>query len=178
MAPDYINKLASQAVEVTKHYFANLTKESKEILPPVLKQKGIWIGNYDNHSIGVFYLTKDELDRVNKNINQGLPAFPGLFVSEKNKPEKSPIAISAGGKCNYFSSNYTSNMVAFSIPEGSSFTVIDHYQELTDSNGQTFKYKVDLAFFIGAYEEEVLADFEPRLLELLNHSLEVWRNAQ
>lgn len=68
-------------------------------------------------------------------------------------------------------------MVAFLVHEGSSFTVIDHYQELTDSNGKTYKYKVDLAFFLGAYPNELMHNFEPRLLELLNHSLEVWRKA-
>jgi hypothetical protein len=178
MPSENIKALANNSIELVKHFFANLPEDVKIILPSVFKIEGVWFGNFDDYTIGIFYLSKDELERVNSNINHGLPAFPGFFVSDANKSEKVPIAIKAGGLCSYFASNHTSNMIAFNVCAGASFTVIDHFHELKDLNGQEFKYRVDLAFFLGTFTDERWDKFEPRLLELLHHSLDVWRSLQ
>ena len=60
--------------------------------------------------------------------------------------------------------------------QGSSFTVIDHFHELRDSSGQEFKYRIDLAFFLGILPNEQWENFETRLLELLQHTLNIWRS--
>ena len=67
-------------------------------------------------------------------------------------------------------------MIAFDICAGASFTVVDHFHELKDSSGQEFKYRIDLAFFLGTVPDEQWDNFEPRLSELLHHSLDVWRS--
>ncbi len=178
MPSENIKGLVNKSIEVVKHYFANLPDDAKAILPSVFKIGGIWFGNFDDYSIGIFYLTNDELQRINGNINNGLPAFPGFFISDQNKPENVPVAIKAGGSCNYFASNHTSNIIAFEICAGASFTVVDHFHELKDSSGQEFKYQVDLAFFLGTLPDEQWDNFEPRLLELLQHSLDLWRSVR
>jgi len=176
MPSENIKSLANNSIELVKNFFANLPDDMKKILPSVFKREGVWFGNFDDYTIGIFYLTKDELQRVNNNINHGFPAFPGFFVSYANKPEKVPIAIKAGGSCNYFASNHTSNMIAFDVCEQASFTVVDHFHELKDISGKEFKYRVDIAFFLGTVIDERWNNLQSRLLELLHHSLDVWRS--
>ena len=176
MPSENIKGLANNSIELIKHFFAGLPDDAKTILPSVFKTGGVWFGNFDDYTIGIFYLIEDELQRINNNINHGFPAFPGFFVSDANKPENVPIAIKAGGSCNYFASNHTSNMIAFDVCAGASFTVVDHFHELKDLSGQEFKYRVDLAFFLGTLPDERWDKVEPRLLELLHHSLDVWRS--
>jgi hypothetical protein len=178
MPSENTKDIASKSIEVVKHFFSTLPDDEKEILPSVLKIGGIWFGNFDDYSIGIFYLSNDELQRVKGNINKGLPAFPGFFVSDQNRPAKTPVAIKAVGLCNYFASNHTSNLIAFDICPGASFIVVDHFHELKDSSGQEFKYRIDLALFLGTLPDEQWDEFKPRLLELLHYSLNVWRSVR
>ena len=117
-----------------------------------------------------------ELKRVTEYQNNGWPPFPGFLISDEKRPQRSPVAVAISGSCNFFSSNRTSNMFAFCVKPGASFTVIDHFQEIKDVSGQEFKYKVDLAFIIGIAHEESWESIQKRLLELFKHSLNVWRD--
>jgi hypothetical protein len=108
-------------------------------------------------------------------MNRGIPAFPGFYVSDSNKPHSVPVAVKMEGSCNYFASCHTSNIIAFSICQGSSFTVIDHFHEIKSSSGQEFKYRVDLGFFLWILPNEEWAHFEKRLSGLLLHSLKTWK---
>lgn len=175
MPSDAVKKIASKSVEFVKSFFANLSSEEKELLPPVLKTTGTWIANYDDFSVGIFYLTGHEMQRAVSNMNQGIPVFPGFYVSDSNRPENAPVAIRMEGSCNYFASCHTTNIIAFSICRGSSFTVIDHFHEIKVSSGQEFKYRVDLAFFLGVLPSEEWQQFRERLSALLHHSLNTWR---
>jgi len=66
-------------------------------------------------------------------------------------------------------------MFAFCVKPGASFTVVDHFQEIRDSSGMEFKYQVDLSFVLGIHHEEDWESVKTRLVELLDHSLNVWR---
>lgn len=178
MASENIKEIANQSIQTVEHFFANLLENEKALLPSVLKKDGTWFGNSDDYSLGIFFLTTDEFQRIKSNIEKGLPAFPGFFVSDSTKPANVPIAIKASGSCNYFASNHTSNLIAFNISPEASFTVIDHFHEVKDSSGQEFKYQVDLAFFLGIMSGEQWDKFKPRLLELLDYSLKVWKSMQ
>lgn len=167
-----------KAIEEITHFFANLTDKEKTILPSVLKMNGSWFSIYDDYSLGIFYITEKENDRVNKYLEKGFPAFPGFIISENKKSTDIPIAIVEKGKCNYFSSNHTSNLIAFKIFPESSFTVVNHIHEINDASGQKFKYHVDLAFFLGTLPNEDWDKLKIRLLELLQYSLNVWKTIQ
>ncbi|NLD35355.1 MAG: hypothetical protein GX654_00625 [Desulfatiglans sp.] len=175
MPSDNVRNIANKSVEFVKSFFANLPSEEKSILPSIFKTAGSWVGNFDDFTIGIFYLTHEEIQRAVKNMNQGIHAFPGFYVSEPNRKEKMPVAIKMAGSCNYFASCHTENIIAFSVCQGSSFTVIDHFHEIKDSSGQEFKYRVDLVFFLGLLPNEEWQQFKKRLSELLLHSLNTWR---
>lgn len=174
MPSDNVRNIANKSVEFVKSFFADLPSEEKSILPSIFKTVGSWVVNFDDFTIGIFYLIHEEMQRAVKNMNQRIPAFPGFYVSEP-KRKKIPVAIKMAGSCNYFASCHTENIVAFSVCQGSSFTVIDHFHEIKDSSGQEFKYRVDLVFFLGLLPNEEWQQFEKRLSELLLHSLNTWR---
>lgn len=175
MPSDNVRNIANKSVEFVKSFFANLPSEDKSILPPIFKTAGSWLCNFDDFTIGIFYLTREEMQRVVKNMKQGIHAFPGFYVSEPNRKEEMPVAIRMDGSCNYFASCHTENIIAFNICQGSSFTVIDHFHEIKGSSGQEFKYRVDLVFFLGLLPNEEWQQFEKRLSELLLHSLNTWK---
>lgn len=175
MPSDNVRNIANQSVEYVKSFFAKLSHEEKQFLPSIFKTEGSWLGNFDDFTIGIFYLTQEEMQRVVNNMNQGIHAFPGFYVSEPNRKDKMPVAIKMECECNYFASCHTENIIAFSVCQGSSFTVIDHFHEIKDSSGQEFKYRVDLAFLLGLLPNEDWQQFENRLSELLLHSLSTWR---
>lgn len=175
MPSDNVKNIANKSVEFVKRFFSNLPSEDKTILPSIFKTTGTWVGNFDDFTIGIFYLTHEEMQRAVKNMNQGIHAFPGFYVSEPNRKEKMPVAIKMEGSCNYFASCHTENIIAFSVCQGSSFAVIDHFHEIKGSSGQEFKYRVDLVFFLGLLPNEEWQQFEIRLSELLLHSLNTWR---
>lgn len=178
MAKNATKKIASKAIDQVKKFFDGLGVEERKFLPPTLKKPGTWIAQYDEAMIGIFYLTKSELKRVTSNQNKGFPAFPGFIVSEDKKPAGTPVAVAISGSCNLFSSNHTTNMYAFSVKAGASFIVVDHFQEIRDSSGEEFRYRVDLAFVIGIHQKEGWQKLEKRLSELLNHAMEVWKKLQ
>jgi len=175
MPSDNVRNIASKSVEFVKSFFANLPHEERSFLPSIFKTAGSWLGNFDDFTIGIFYLTKEEMQRVVKKMNRRIHAFPGFYVSEPNRKEQMPVAIKMDGSCQYFSSCHTENIIAFSVYQGSSFTVVDHFHEIKVSSGQEFKYRVDLAFLLGLLPDEDWQQFEKRLSELLLHSLNTWR---
>lgn len=170
-----MKKIASDAIKLVEDFFARLSNEEKAALPPVLKTIGKWMATYDNSTLGIFFLNNPSLKRVVEYQNKGWHPFPGFLISEDQKPANSPVAIAISGSCNFFSSNRTSNMFAFCVRSGASFTVVDHFQEIRDSSGQEFRYQVDLAFVLGILPGEDWPSVESRLTELLNHSLNIWR---
>ena len=171
-----MKNIATNAISLVDKFFSETKQQGEIILPSVLRSPGRWIASYDNSTLGVFYLDNKELKRVTEYQNNGWPPFPGFLISDENRPSGSPVAVAISGSCNFFSSNRTSNMFAFCVKPGASFTVVDHFQEIKDVSGQEFKYKVDLAFIIAIAHEESWENIEKRLLELINHSLDVWRN--
>jgi hypothetical protein len=177
-AKEDIKKIASRATEYVKNFFVSLEEEQKKILPPILKKPGTWMAQYDEASIGFFFLTMDELKRATKNQNKGFPAFPGFIISDDKRPAGIQVWVSVPGTCHFYSSNHTKNMYVFSVKPGDSFTVVDHFQEIRDSSGEEFKYRVDLAFVIGIYPGEEWPLVEKRLSELLDHTMGVWRKLQ
>lgn len=171
-----MKQLASHAINLVSNFFSRCKGQVDVVLPPVLRKPGKWVAFYDDSTLGVFYLTNKEIKRVTKYQNNGWPPFPGFFISDKRRPKPSRVAIAISGECNLFSSNRTKNMFSFSVSPGASFTVVDHYQEIKDISGKEFKYKVDLAFVLGIIAGESLENVEKRILELLNHSMNAWRN--
>jgi hypothetical protein len=176
MKHDYRNELARQALRYVKNFISNLVQEGKAYLPKCLKTYGRWMANYTGSVLGIYFLSKEELKRVIEHQNKGLSPFPGFLISEELKPPNDASAILMGGTDNYFASNRTVNMWAFTVKPGASFTVVDHFHEIKDSStGQEFKFRVDLAFVFGLHKEEQWADLEQRLVELLSHTVEVWK---
>ncbi|MFH1146746.1 MAG: hypothetical protein V1736_03465 [Pseudomonadota bacterium] len=175
MTQAQMKSIASNGIKLVAHFFADLTGVDRNCLPPVLRTPGHWMASYDNHTLGIFFLDRGSLKRVTDFQNKGWPPFPGFLISDATRPPGSPVAVEISGSCNVFSSIRTTNMFTFSVKPGASFVVVDHFQEIKDSSGQEFKYKVDLAFILGIIENESWEDLQIRLADLLQHSLKVWR---
>jgi len=179
MKNDTRAELARQAVQYVQNFIDNLVQKGQTNLPKCLKTSGRWMANYTGSVLGIYFLTKEELKRVVEHQNKGLPPFPGFLISDELKPPNDASAILTDGTGNYFASNRTVNMWAFTVKPGASFTVVDHFHEIKDSStGHEFKFRVDLAFVLGLHKEEQWADLEQRLAELLSHTVEVWKKLQ
>ena len=176
MTNDTRAELARQALQYVEIFINDLVQEGETYLPKILRSYGRWIANYTGSVLGIYFLSKAELKRVAKNQNKSLQPFPGFLISEDLKPTNDASAILISGTCNYFASNRTLNMWAFTVKPGASFAVVDHFHEVKDSSsGREFKFRVDLAFVLGFNQEEHWADLEPRLSELLSHTVDVWK---
>lgn len=171
-----INAIAKQSLDLVNNYFSELSPDDRAMLPPIFSTEAVWFCLFNEYSIGIFYLTSEEKERVDNNLKNQIQAFPGFYINEQNRKEGTRVAIKQEGSCNYYSSNYTSNIIAFSICPGSSFIVIDHFHEIIDSTENKHQFKVDLAYFLGLLPNEKLQDIENRLTDLLNHSLSIWRS--
>lgn len=169
-----MNGIASKAINFVKKFFSRLKNEERTSLPTVLKSPGTWMAVCDKAVLGIFFLNESSIQRVTDYQNKGWHPFPGFLISEDQNSANSPVGIAISGSCNFFSSNRTTNMFAFCVKPGASFTVVDHFQEIRDSSGQEFKYQVDLAFVLGIVPNEDWSSVQSRLSELLNHSLKVW----
>lgn len=174
MSKKGMQKIAEHAVQLVGRFFRDLTMTERELVPSVLKREGRWIVSGDESTLGMFYLDESEQQRVKQYQDKGWPLFPGFMVSEGKKPAGADVAIEMSGSCNFFSSNHTSNLIAFEVSPGSSFTVEDHFHEIRDASGQEFKFHVALAFVLGVSEGEQWPDVERRLSELLKYSMGVW----
>ena len=176
MQPNIVENIAKKSIEFVEGFVASLSTEDESILPPIFSKKSSWICLYDKFTIGIFKVLNDDIDKIKSNVDNKIQAFPGFYLSESNGEETTKVAIKQEGSCNYFSSNHTSNNIAYSIGPGSSCTVVNHFHEIKDLSGQEYKYQVDLAFLFGFLPNENWQHFKKRLSELLNHSLEVWRS--
>ena len=168
--------IAKDALQLVKEFFDGIPGPERDALPKVLKSPGSWVASYEGSTLGVFFLTRAELQRATEYQNRGWQTFPGFIISEDQKPAKAPVAVAIGGSCNFFASNHTTNMFAFSVKPGASFTVVDHFHEIKDSSsGEEFKYHVDLAFILGIDQGEQRDRVKLRLHELLKHTMGVWK---
>jgi len=168
--------LAQNAIDFVEKFFNELDPQEKSYLPAVLKSPGRWMAILDSIALGLFFLNESASERVTQYQNKDWNPFPGFFKGTDQETVEYPVAIMVSGTCNFFSSNRTSNIFAFCVKPGASFTVVDHFQEIRDASGQEFKYNVDLAFVLGIHRGEQWPSVELRLSDLLNHSLSVWRN--
>ena len=171
-------EIANKSIEFVKDFFSKLSDTEKATFPPVLKENRIWFANYDDLLIGIFYITEEQQREIKNNLNHGLPAFPGLFISNNSNIRNLPVVIKAKGSCNYFESNITTNIIAFDIFPEASLTIQDHLHIIKETSSQEIKYKVDLAFLLGKEKNEKWKKFEIRLLELLQFNLYVWKKMQ
>ena len=170
-----MKNIVANAVQFVTDFFICLDNAKRTSLAPVLKSPGTWMAIYDKTIIGIFFLNKSSMKRVVENLNKGWQGFPGFLIAEDQRQPNSPVAIKVDGSCNLFSSNRTSNMFAFCVSPGASFTVVDHFHEIKDSSGQEFRYHVDVAFVLGIKQGEDWPGVQSRLSELLNHTISVWQ---
>ncbi|MBW2063375.1 MAG: hypothetical protein JRJ03_00440 [Deltaproteobacteria bacterium] len=172
-------EMVKRAIHFVATFFKGLSNQDKDLLPQILKSDGDWMAAYDVSVLAIFFLGKATRRKVFENRREGWPPFPGLLVGSDRRPRNAPVAIEVGGTCNYFVSNHTANMFAFSVQPGASFTIVDHFHEVRDSStGKMFKYQVDIGFVLGISPEENWPDVEPRLKDLLRHTMDVWAKIQ
>ena len=72
MPSDNVRNIANKSVEFLKSFFASLSSEEKSILPPIFKTAGSWLGNFDDFTIGTFYLTHEEMHRAVRQVGSCL----------------------------------------------------------------------------------------------------------
>jgi hypothetical protein len=169
--------IAKNAVEFVEKFFRDIDPINKSSLPPILKNPGKWMAIWDSIALGIFFLNQNALKRVIEYQDKGWNPFPGFLRGTDQETVDFPVAIRVGGTCNFFSSNRTSNIFAFVVEPGASFTIVYHFHEIKDASGKEFKYNVDLAFILGIFQGEQWTSVELRLSELLKHTISVWHNA-
>lgn len=179
MSPEATKDMVLKAMEFVEQFFHELAEEDKKILPPILKSPGRWVANSSGSTLGLFFVSQDERRRAAQYWNKGLAAFPGFMISEDQRASTMPAAFGVSGKCLYYSSNNTAYNYAFSVTSGSTSTVVNHFHKVREpSSGEELQYHVDVAFVLGIVEGENWNEIEPKLSELLDHTLDVWRKLQ
>jgi hypothetical protein len=167
--------MAQQAVECVQGFFAGHGEEQTACLPGVLRSSGMWMTVSDPSILAIFFLDEAEQKKINRHKKKGWHPFPGFLISESQRPADQRAAYYVRRPCCYYASKRSANMFAFCVSPDSSFTVVDHLHEVVDTSGNKFTYTVDLAFILGLDKGEQWSSVEPRLSELLDYSMGVWK---
>jgi hypothetical protein len=168
-------EMAQKAVNVVQGFFDGLGEKETGHLPEVLKSSGTWMAVSDASILAIFFLSEAEQKRIDRHKEKGWHPFPGLVISESQRPADQRAAYNIRGPYRFYSSKRSSNMFAFCISRDSSLTVVDHIHHIVDASGNRFTYTVDLAFILGLQEDEEWPRVKPRLSELLDYSMGVWK---
>lgn len=174
MSSSNIKQIATKAEQLVDGFFQKMDGSDIDFLPPIIKSEGQWVTFFDKYKIAILMLDKDALQRISEYLKKGWHPFPGFLVSQEENGNEQPAAIRMGGECGYFSSNKFSHTNAFWVEPGASFTVVNQYMEISPD----VKYSIDLGFVIGISPNEEWDSIEPRLTELLTHSLSIWRDTK
>jgi hypothetical protein len=167
--------IAQEAVKVVQGFFDGLGEKETGLLPEALKSSGTWMAVSDGSILAIFFLTEAEQKRIDRHKKKGWHPFPGFMISESQRPADQRATYNIRGPYRFYSSKRSSNMFAFCISRNASLTVVDHLHHIVDASGNSFTYAVDLAFILGLQEDEQWPRVKPRLSELLDYSMGVWK---
>ena len=180
MDKESIQALTQKAVETVQKFFADHLEDHQAFFPEALQSTGIWMAMCLEQVLAVFFLNDKEQQRINACKQKGLHPFPEFLMGQGASQGGRRAAFYVTGPFGFYASRQTSNMFAFALSPGASCTVEDHVHKVVDSSGNkvAYTYEVHVAFMLGLHEGERWPDVEPRLSELLSHTLEVWRSVQ
>jgi hypothetical protein len=85
------------------------------------------------------------------------------------------VAIDISGALNFFASNRFEGR-AFRVQSTASFVLWQHVQVFRERPGKHLVYSVPLALILGVNPSESESEFEERLDQLIDHTLQVWRD--
>ena len=170
--------LTQKAVETVQKFFAHHLEDHQAVFPEALQSTGIWMGMGVEQVLAIFFLNEKEQQRVNACKHKGVHPFPEFVIGEGVRPAGRRAAFYVTGPFGFYASRHTSEMFAFALGPGSSCTVEDHVHDVVDTseNRVVYTYEVHAAFMLGLDEGERWPEVEPRLSELLSHTLEVWKS--
>ena len=164
------SKLLQIALERTKERFHSLSPELRDSLHP-LRRPGKWHSWGPLGVIGVFYRTKDGKRLSERFKKKGFEPYPGLLTTAP----KIPVAINISGTLGFFASNRIEGR-AFRVQPTGSFILWQHAQVFREKLGKHIVYSVPLAFILGVKTDEAEIEFQERLDQLIDHSLQVSRD--
>ncbi len=174
MTPPNSQDIILEALRLLVSFLDGLNKTDQDLLPSIIKSEHYWVGMFDNDVLAMFCINEEAEKRIKEYEKKYWHPFPGFLVKADQTGTGQPTAIKIGGACNYFSSNSFSHINAFGVEPGASFTVVDQYMEI----GPEVKYSIDLAFVLGISQYEDWEGIQTRFLDLLNHSLSIWRGTK
>jgi hypothetical protein len=119
--------------------------------------------------VGIFYLTLEQAQRARGFEEMGLGPFPSLFTT--NPTTFSAIDVQAP---NFFFGRNRANGLALRIGAAATTTIWRHVQVL-EYRGTDMTYPVDIGFVLGLTPGESIEPVRPRLLSLLQHTVNIWR---
>jgi hypothetical protein len=166
---------AQHAVEVVQSFFNGFVEEEMSFLPEVLKSDGVWMTICDESILAILFLDEAEQTRIEHSKKEGWHPFPGFMIANSQLPAGQQASFNVRDPLHFYSSKQTSNVFAFGVSPGSSCTVLDHLHRIVDASGKEFVCKVHLAFILGLEEGEPWSQVMPRLSELLDHSIRIWK---
>jgi hypothetical protein len=180
MDKESIQALTHKAVDTVQKFFADHLEDYQAVFPEALQSTGVWMAICVEQVLAIFFLNEKEQQRVNACKHKVLHPFPEFVIGESARPAGRRAAFHVTGPFGFYASRHTSKMFAFALGPGSSCTVEEHVHEVVDTaqNKVVYRYKTHVAFMLGLDQAERWTEVEPRLSELLSHTLEVWKGSQ
>ncbi len=167
--------ISKSAIQLIEAYLHSLNAEDSAALPKIFQKVGKWIAVHDQSILSIFYLDPSDQNKIVEFQKKGWNPFPAFFVPTG---QDGPVAFRMGGTNGFFNSNRVSNMYAFKVQPGASFTVSGHFQEVTAPSGEKIQYKISLAFVLGLNENEQWESIEKRLKSLLENTMQNWKRVR
>jgi hypothetical protein len=156
------------AREHTAQRFRELYKAEAFSLPTSLRRPTLkWRAWAPEGVVGVFLETASTAREVKEHQRRGLDPYPYLLTTDAT----SRVAIETSGALNFFASNRVEGLIGFRVKPNASFTLWQHVQVFAPQ----VAYIVPLGFILSATESDNEADLVRRVGELIDHTLEIWR---
>jgi len=161
--------------DIIERRLIRVDEESRRTFPSVLQsQPTHWISFADEKIFSLFFVTEEEIKRINSFQEKRLNPFPGLVTTDSNLP--SAFAFS-GSRFGSIIGSTVKNSNSFFAGPDTSFFVADHSQSLNTIEEGEVTYKILLAYFLSFGVEVTPDNVYQNLEELIVYSIKVWRKS-
>lgn len=149
-----------------------ISKTLKTSIPQVLLDENVkWIHFLTPKYLIFSILSQREFDRVNSLMEKNINPFPGLINTEATK---AAFRFDKALQCTLKGCT-VSNMISISLGQDSTISIIDHSQELNTIELGQYKYIIELTYLVSFGDIINKANIYDYIIELVNHSVEEWR---
>jgi hypothetical protein len=161
--------------DIVERRLLRVERESKNYFPDILKSSNIhWVSFGNENLLSLFFVTEDDLKRIQSYQSQKYEPFPGLFATDSSLPAAFGFKQSRFGLVSGCS---VTNSISFSIGKDSTFVVVDHTQSIDTKELGSISYRIPLGYFISFGDEITPDNAYENLEELIAYSVKAWRES-